>query len=434
MGRFAGLLIVSGVVAAASAQDAALKDRVAQLVERLGSADASARQTAEEALRALGPKALPLLPAEPPQGADDDQRKRLDGVRDALERAEEAASLEASRITIEGQGIRFTEALRQLQSQSGNRITDLREAYGAEATNPTLDLSIRGRPFFEALDELARKAGVAPMFYTGDGSIGLMPAASAEEAQPSAYAKAGSGPVKLSGPFRVELKSFGAVRDLASGQARANAKMEFAWEPRLRPMLLALRADQLEIVDDRGESVPPDVMEESTSVVLRPENPVAEINLNMTAPDRSARALKKLTLRGDVTVPAGLRRFRFPKLDAANVSQEQGDVKLTLESTEVEDNIWKVRVRLEMPGEGPAFDSYQQGLFNNQLWLERADGSRFDQNGGFSTLSVGPGRLGFEYLFVDAPGKPSDYQFVYETPSRVTTIPVEVTFEDVPLP
>ena len=44
------------------------------------------------------------------------------------------------------------------------------------------------------------------------------------------------------------------------------------------------------------------------------------------------------------------------------------------------------------------------------------------------------GRLGFEYLFVDAPGKPEDYKFVYETPSRVITAPLEFTFKDVPLP
>ena len=44
------------------------------------------------------------------------------------------------------------------------------------------------------------------------------------------------------------------------------------------------------------------------------------------------------------------------------------------------------------------------------------------------------GKLGFEYLFVDAPGKPADYQLVYETPSKVITIPLEFEFKDVNLP
>ena len=44
------------------------------------------------------------------------------------------------------------------------------------------------------------------------------------------------------------------------------------------------------------------------------------------------------------------------------------------------------------------------------------------------------GKLGFEYLFVDAPGKIGDYGLVYETPSRVLTIPLEFEFKKVPLP
>ena len=44
------------------------------------------------------------------------------------------------------------------------------------------------------------------------------------------------------------------------------------------------------------------------------------------------------------------------------------------------------------------------------------------------------GKLGFEYLFVDAPGKPSDYQLFYEAPSKIVTIPLEFEFKDVPLP
>ena len=79
-------------------------------------------------------------------------------------------------------------------------------------------------------------------------------------------------------------------------------------------------------------------------------------------------------------------------------------------------------------------ESYRQGLFNNRLWLQKADGSRFEHNGGFSNTASDQGKLGFEYLFVDAPGKPADYQLVYQTPSKVLTIPLEFEFKDVPLP
>ena len=173
---------------------------------------------------------------------------------------------------------------------------------------------------------------------------------------------------------------------------------------------------------------------ESDEVVVRPENPVAEINLNLQAPERSAAKIKTLDVKAEVTIPAGIKVFRFPSLSQENVTVKQGDVSVTLQETEVDEQVWKVNVELAYPGEGPAFESYRQGLFNNRIWLQRADGSRFEHNGGFSNTGSDGGKLGFEYLFVDAPGKPSDYQLVYETPSKVITIPLEFEFKDVPLP
>ena len=409
--------------------DAALRDRVAQLVERLGSMEAATRQSAEEALIKLGARALPLLPAEA-EVTDANRGEGLGRVRAALEESA-GANLGASMVTIQGQGLRLTEALRQLQSQSGNPITDLREQFGAEATNPALDLDIKDKPFFEALDILTAKAGVVPNFFTGDGSIGLMAGYLGEDGTETR----GEEPYRAyAGPFRIVLRQVFASRDFRTGMGQANAQIEVAWEPRLRPMLLALKAEGLKIVDDRGESVEPTVMQESTDVVLRPENPAAEINLNMEAPDRTAKSLATLGVEGAVTLPAALKTFRFPKLDAKDVEQKQGEVSVRFEGMEIDGPVWKVRASVSYPGGGPAFESYRQGLFNNRLWLERSDGSRFEWNGGYSNMGSDAGRLGFEYLFVDAPGRPADYQFVYETPGKVVTVPLKFEFQDVPLP
>jgi hypothetical protein len=236
------------------------------------------------------------------------------------------------------------------------------------------------------------------------------------------------------GPFRVELKALSINRDFTTGAATANVQIEAAWEPRLRPMLLKLNYENLKITDDRKKEVAPQVNMEADEVVVRPENPSAEINLNIAAPERDAKKLASLKVKSEMTIPAGLKTFKFPSLAQKNVTSKQGDVSLTLEDTEVEEQVWKVNITLHYPGEGPAFESYRQGLFNNRLWLQHADGSRFEHNGGFSNTAADGGKLGFEYLFVDAPGKPSDYQLVYETPSRVITIPLEFEFKDIPLP
>jgi hypothetical protein len=403
------------------ASDAALRDRVTQLVERLDAPKMEARKAAE-ALIKLGPRILPLLP-EPPKSASLEKRERLDRVRAALRDAQDPTNLGASKVTIQGKAIRLSEVIQKLQAQSGNPITDLRESMGGEVTNQALDLEIVDQPFFEALDLVAKRAEVTPNFFTGDGSIGLTPGASPKSSR-----------VQYVGPFRIAFKQVEAVRDFQADTASANLQFEVAWEPRLRPMLLTLQADELKIKDDQGKEVAPQVMMEATDTVLRPDNPAAEVNINLAAPDRAAKALASVKVKANVTVPAALRIFRFPSLADKNVTKTQSDISVTLESTEIDEQVWKVNVRLVYPGEGEAFESYRQGLFNNRLWLQKADGARFEHNGGFSNTSSDQGKLGFEYLFVDAPGKPADYQFVYETPSKVLTVPLEFEFKDVPLP
>lgn len=416
-------------------QDTALKDRVTALVARLAGPDAADRAAAETTLTALEPRALDLIPVEPPAGADADTKERLSRVRTALEAAGEAQALEARRVTIQGEGLRLSEVLRELQRQSGNRITDLREASGAEATNPTLDLDLKDVPFFEALDVVTRQADLALNFFTEDGSIGLVPPEMAMPAAPGAPAAPARHPLlQYTGPLRIEFKRIASTRELATGQGRASAQFDLAWEPRLRPMLLALKADGIEVRDDADRVVKPEVSGESLSVMLRPESPVVELNVTLEAPDRSARTLKSVTIAGTMTLPAGLRQFQFAKLDQPNQEQKQGALGVTLVGSEVDANQWKFQLKLALPGNGGSFESYQQGMYNNRLWLQKADGSRFEHNGGFSTFGAGGEALGFEYIFVDVPGKLSDYRLVYETPSRLVTLPVKFNFSDVPLP
>ena len=152
------------------------------------------------------------------------------------------------------------------------------------------------------------------------------------------------------------------------------------------------------------------------------------------ASERSAGKLASLRVKGAVTVPAGMKLFRFPSLAASDVTQTQGDVAVTFAGAEVDEQVWKVGLAIAYPAGQMEFGSYRQGLFNNRLWLQKPDGSRFEQNGGFNNTGAEGSRIGFEYLFVDAPGKLADYSLVYETPSKVVPIPLEFEFKDVPLP
>ncbi|MGZ3390070.1 MAG: hypothetical protein ACXVCF_10805 [Isosphaeraceae bacterium] len=415
-------LFWSHVQAQTETTDAALRDRVLQLIERLGDTKPEARDEAEARLIKLGARALPLLP-DPASVTSKERKERLEKVRATLRQAEEETSTVASRVTIQAKAIRLSEALGLIQKQTGNGITDLREQLGGETTNPAFDLDIHDVPFHEALDRVARLAEISVNAFTGDGTIGITAGTPSKDPL-----------IQYVGPFRVAFKQLTEVRDLQAGTSAASAQLEVAWEPRLRPMLLTLKTDGLAVKDDKNREVKPQAMMESNEVVLRPENPAVEMNLNLEAPDRSAVKLSSFRIKADVTLPAGIKTFRFPSLAQENVTQKQGDVSATLQNVEIDEQVWKVNVELIYPGNGPAFESYRQGLFNNRIWLQKADGSRFEHNGGFSNTSSDGGKLGFEYLFVDAPGKPADYQLVYETPSKVVTIPLEFEFKNVPLP
>lgn len=410
---------------------AALRDRAAQLLERLASPEAAEAEAAEKSLIELGPRVSPLLDEALAKAEDAALKERLGRVRAGLEEAQSGADVEAKRITIQGDALRLSEVLRELQRQSGNPITDQRELFGQDATNPALKLDLVDKPFLEALDIVAREAGLTVSFFTGDGTVGLMAGGMYEE---GAEAPPPS-PFRLySGPFRIELKRYEVQSEFASDRRTANAVFEVDWEPRLRPMLLSMDSADVEITDDRGNKVEPSVSEESGTVVLRPDDSGAEINLNMSCPERGAQKIAKLKLKATLTIPASNQVFRFKSLAEKGAAEKKGDIEVKLVRSEIDEFVWKVNMELTYEGEGEAFETYRQGLFNNRVWLQRADGSRFEHNGGYNNLGGSGGTLAFQYLFVDVPGELADYQFVYETPGKILTIPLEFTFEDVPLP
>src|SRR6202012_1164386 len=109
------------------------------------------------------------------------------------------------------------------------------------------------------------------------------------------------------GPSRVQFKQLATVRNFDANSTTTNAQFELAWEPRLRPMILAFKPDGVKATTDEGKPVARAVMDESDDVALRPENPAAEVNLTLVAPDRSARELASFQVKGEVTIPAGIK-------------------------------------------------------------------------------------------------------------------------------
>ena len=425
------MIALALMLALGQSPDSALKDRVAQLVEQLESTDAKARDAAKAALVKLGARVGPLLP----DAAKSPLKERLTEVREALDEARGKLNTGASRVTIRGKGMRLTEVVKALQSQSGNAISDLREEGGADVTNPSTDLEIVDKPFLEALDLAAAAVGVKSTFFTNNGTIGLMADAMMADpnAPPAPMPAAPALPPIYEGPFRVEFRQITLGRDLQAGATTATAQFVVGWEPRLRPIQMSFKGKDVEILDDTGATIAASVPEEAQAITLGLDNPAAEFNLNIVAPARKAQKLATARVKLEFLAPASIKTFRFKSLMAKAETQQQGTVKATLLGTEVDEGDWTVKVRLTAPSGGPEAESYQAGTLNNRVWLQRADGSRVEPIGA-NTLAADPGNLGFAYFFADLAGKPADYTLVVEAPARVVAIPLEFTFKDVPLP
>ena len=426
---------------AARAQDA-LKDRVVQLLEKLGSADESQAKAAEESLFKLGSKILPILPEPAGKQESAGRDTRLKKIRAALEVSTKTSPV-ASKVTIQGSAIRLTDALKALQQQSGNTIVDLREQNGQETGNPTLNLDLKDAPFFVALDDIAKKAGLALNFYTAENAIGLL---SAAQAPNSGAGQAGSGASQPGGMFvsypeayRISLNRIGLTRDFnnTTGPQMANVQMELAWEPRLRPIMIKLRADQIEATDDKGRKIAASTTAESMELAIRPENPIVDLNLNLVAPPRDAARIAKMQVVADLTVPLAKTTLAISKITDQGKETTSADASLRLMAFEAEPPVWKVTVELKLPTPkgSEKLDSYRQANLTPQVALVKPDSARVGLNGGFSTTQGStPNSVIYEFLFVDIPGKPDDHGLVVEFPGELKTIPVKWIFQDIPLP
>ena len=294
-------------------------DRVRQLVERLDAPKIEARDAAEASLIKLG-RPDPAAPCPRP-------RRRRSPERQAAARASpRRRSQEAERgdrpsrrprSRSRGRGSGSARRSSSSRSSRATRSPTCASNSGAEVDQP----GARPRHRRQAVLRGARRSSAGrprsrSRIFTGDGSIGLMAGVRRKAASTwSQY----DGPV----PGRVQAAR-GCPRLPGRDRGTANAQFEVAWEPRLRPMLLALKADELKIIDDQGETVEPQVMRSRPRSSSGPRTRPPRSTSTSTPPTARPRSSRSLKVKAEVTVPAGIKTFRFPSLAGENVDDQAG--------------------------------------------------------------------------------------------------------------
>jgi hypothetical protein len=421
------LLILCAQVGAEPDAPESLDKQVRALVLALDDDDLDTRNQAEESLIKLGPAILDRLP-RPDENTSIEVRERLARLRTTLEKAEIEAFSHPTKITLQGK-MKLSEALRDIERQTGNRVFDHREQFGETAADPEVTLDLTDVPFWQGLDQLLDAANVKVYNYGDPERIGALPLVAREEGE---TARSGRG--VYAGLFRLEPQRVEASRNiLLPEQSQLAIAVDLAWEPRIRPIVLLVPLVDLVATDNRGESIP--LMNDGT-LEIPVEGPQSGVEtvLSLALPSREAKSVQSLQGKFIAIVTGRVETFEFSDLVAArNVVQERGGAVVTHELTSRNDDLQEIRIRLKFDKAANALESHRGWVYNNEHYLLNAAGERVESAGTEARL-VEENEVGLSFLFDLSEQALASCKFVYKTPAAIHRLPVSFELRDIPLP
>jgi hypothetical protein len=429
-----GLIVTIMTPGALLADEGELAAEVKRLVAGLNANSLSQRAAAEQAIIALGPKALELLPEvtdkTPPEVA-----QRLLRARQTLEQAQATAAAQSTLVTLIGEDLPLIDVLTRISQQTENKLVDYRGEIGEEATEPRLSLNLEKVPFWTALDQVLDKADLRTYDYVGGRGVYLVN-------RPSTYRSRTVG-VSYAGPFRIEATRLEAVRDLQNPQRTSlRLFMGVAWEPRLMPLAIQQAMADITAVGDNG--APLKVTAGGVNELnLSEDSSAAELQVPLELPPRSMTKIASLKGKFTVLMAGPPHAFKFsslpvvgqpgqPKQKVEKLEQRRAAVTVAVDEVRRNHELWEVRTRVRYDEPGDALESYRTWLLSNEVWLETADGQRFTPEA-FEQTRQAANESGMAYLF-DLADSPETMTFVYRTPTNVYRFPVEYELKDLELP
>ncbi len=411
------VLILSGV----TAMQAEMPDpaRIRRLVQQLDDDELVARQAAEQALIALGPAVLDVLPALAEPTAPE-LRERLGRIKQTLQRQRAEQFAEGTRVTLKGP-IALGDAFREIKRQTGNA------AFGYENRQQNVQVDWQGRLYWEAMDDLLDQAGltIQPL---GSHSDALDLVSRPDDQEPRRKR------ADYRGAFRLEPKFVRALSDLQQpSNSGLMLRAAVTWEPRIAPITFTLPLSTVEARDDRGRPVA--VSRPATRLSFPVEYSVteADFDLPLQLPARDAQSIASLRGTLQALVPGRVARFEFTDLsDGDRAPQRQADVTVALERVGRNDQLQELRVRVEFDDAGEALQSHRGWIYKNDVYLLGGDGQRVEL-AGLELKSQAANSFGIAYYFA-LDDELDSYRFVYETPAMIVRLNIPFELNDIELP
>ena len=406
------------------AADEALRTQVRGLVRQLDAPQLVRREEAEQALVRLGPKVLDLLPRSPDRMSAE-VAQRIARIRQRLERVMAQSAGRASTVTLRGE-MPLPEILSKIEQQTGNKI--VLEARGRGPADqggaPELEVDFDETPFWEALDQVLQQTGLAAYPFGEENAISVVP-------RPGR--KSPAGRVGYGGPFRFEPVSVLAIRDLRSGTASLRLTMEVWWEPRLGPVSLHHPMADVEAADENGKALTVDAEGAAPEVPVLPGSPAVTLEIPFELPPREVKTTARLEGKLTALLPGKVATFRFAELEGAQqVEQRVAGVTVVLKHVRQNRSVWEIRLGVRFDEAGDALDSHRTWIYDNEIYLETADGEPMEW-ATFETTRQTENEVGAAYYFaVDGPL--TGYTLVYKTPTLILSKEIEYEIGGVELP
>lgn len=333
--------------------------------------------------------------------------------------------IRGSRVTLKGE-MSLSDALAELHEQTENRLVDYRGRLDQTRTDPTLELNLEDVTYWDAVEAILDQAELTLYSYTNiPNTLGL-----AE--RPEGLIE--NPPVSTSDLFRVQVIRLSSHRDLRDGNAESLvASLEVTWEPRVAPLVVHQAPDEVEANGDDGE--PLELIGDHGVGDARVQEGIGavELELPFKLPPRSVQTIATLAGTLKAQIPTEFKKFTFKNLEGAkDVIEKEDALSVVLENVHKNRELYEFRVLLQLDRAADELKMQQGWIYANPAYLITPGGERVDY-AGLEAYRSTQEEIGLSYKFEAKDGL-KGYQFIYESPSSISTIPVKYELKGIELP
>jgi hypothetical protein len=395
-----------------------LKSDVLQWVDELDAASLSKRRAAEKALIDAGPEALEFLP-ESKAGFSVEANERLSRVRSALQKLRTEQETNTDSISIRLDKVsNLGQALEAISLE-----TKVEFEHRADESTPVAPVK-SPLSFWHAVDYVLDQAQLDINFYGGgDATLMLVPR---EENRPSRVDSAA-----YAGVYRIEPTLVTSRRNLRqSNMSGLNVGIEISWQPRLTPIGLTIPIDELTGKLDDGETLEPQESGQNIDIATNSDIAFSEFFLPLKLPAGQPKQVETISGTIRALLPGKRQTFKLPLTGTEKSKIDSMTVQI--EAVRKNGPLHEIRIAVDLENAGRSLESHRQWIFENEVYVERKDGSRADHLG-FEVFRQTESGVGVGYLF-DLGDTVNEASLIYRSPTAVVPNEVPFIIQDIALP